>query len=271
MLPVLRAEMAKLWRRPRTYVALGVIAAIPVVIAIVLKLNPPTGPGERENPFFFLSLRSGLLVPVAALRVMSRFMLVIVVALFAGDAIAAEASWGNLRALLTRPVRRSHLLGAKLTLTLLLTVLATALVVVAGLIAGIIAFGWHPVSVPFTGITQSQGQLLGNLGIATTYVAWSLAGVVALSFMVSTMTDAPAGAMLAGVGLYFVSQILDAIDSLGSIRYGLPTHYFDAWIDLFHGDGVTPDMTRGALLQVGYVLAFSGVAFWWFRRKDILS
>jgi ABC-type transport system involved in multi-copper enzyme maturation permease subunit len=30
-------------------------------------------------------------------------------------------------------------------------------------------------------------------------------------------------------------------------------------------------MLRGTLLQVGYVLAFLGFAWWWFRRKDILS
>jgi ABC-2 type transport system permease protein len=174
-----------------------------------------------------------------------------------------------LRALLTRPVSRARLLGAKLTLSVLLGFLAVVTVSVAGLIAGVIAFGWHPVS--FFGIDQSQGALLGHLGLATLYIAWSLTTVVALSFMVSTMSDAPAGAMLAGVGFYFVSQILDAIDSLGSVRYALPTHYFDNWISLFVGHGWTSDMTRGVLLQVGYILLFCGLGFWWFRRKDILS
>ena len=270
MFAVFRAELSKQFRRPRTFVALGVMAAIPVIIAIVLKINPPSSPaGEGGGGlFFFGSLSSGLLLPVAALRLMSRFMLVIVVALFAGDAIAAEAGWGNLRALLTRPVSRARLLGAKLTLSVLLGFLAVVTVSVAGLIAGVIAFGWHPVS--FSGIDQSQGALLGHLGLATLYIAWSLTTVVALSFMVSTMSDAPAGAMLAGVGFYFVSQILDAIDSLGSVRYALPTHYFDNWISLF-GHGWTSDMTRGVLLQVGYILLFCGIGFWWFRRKDILS
>lgn len=270
-LAVFRAEMSKQWRRPRTYVALGVMAAIPVLITVVLKLNPPSTPerGGGGGPFFFLSLQSGLILPVAALRLMSRFMLVIVVALFAGDAIAAEAGWGNLRALLARPVSRARLLAAKLTLSVLLGFMAVLTVAVSGLIAGVIAFGWHPVSV--FGISQSQGALLGHLGVAVLYIAWSLTTVVALSFMVSTMSDAPAGAMLAGVGFYFVSQILDAIDSLGSVRYALPTHYFDNWIDLFYGRGWTSDMTRGVLLQVGYILLFCGVGFWWFRRKDILS
>jgi ABC-2 type transport system permease protein len=273
MFAVFRAELSKQFRRPRTFVALGVMAAIPVIIAIVLKINPPSSPaGEGGGGlFFFGSLSSGLLLPVAALRLMSRFMLVIVVALFAGDAIASEASWGNLRSLLTRPVSRGRLIGAKLMLSVLLGVVAVVTVAVTGLIAGVIAFGWHPISLGFFGISQSQGQLLGNLGLASLYIAWSLTTVVAVSFMVSTMTDAPAGAMLAGVGFYFVSQILDAIDSLGSVRYVLPTHYFDNWTDLFSKSGASTDMARGALLQIGYVLLFSSVAFWWFRRKDVLS
>lgn len=271
MFAVFRAELAKQWRRPRTYVALGVMAAIPIIITIVLKINPPGAP-DRGGPgggFFFFSLHTGLLLPVAALRLMSRFMLVIVVALFAGDAIASEASWGNLRALLTRPVSRRRLLGAKLLLSVLLGFVAVLTVVVAGLVAGVIAFGWHSVS--FFGIGLSSSALLGHLVVGSLYVAWTLTSVVALAFMVSTMTDAPAGAMLAGVGFYFVSQILDAIDSLGSVRYALPTHYFDSWVDLFHGHGFTSDMTRGVLLQVGYILLFSAIGFWWFRRKDVLS
>ena len=30
-------------------------------------------------------------------------------------------------------------------------------------------------------------------------------------------------------------------------------------------------MLRGTLLQFGYVILFLGIAWWWFRRKDILS
>ena len=50
-------------------------------------------------------------MPAAALRLMSGFLLVIIVAVFGGDAIAGEASWGNLRYLLMRPISRGRLLG----------------------------------------------------------------------------------------------------------------------------------------------------------------
>jgi ABC-2 type transport system permease protein len=81
----------------------------------------------------------------------------------------------------------------------------------------------------------------------------------------------PSGGVGAAIGLYIVSQILDSISSVGSIRYALPTHYLDAWNVLFFGPGPNADMLRGILLQVGYVLLFCGLAFWRFQRKDVLS
>jgi ABC-2 type transport system permease protein len=270
MLAVARAEIAKQWRRPRTYVALGLTVVVPVVVAIALKANPPDLP-ERQDAFFFLATKSGLFLPVAALRLMSRFLLVVVVALFAGDAVASEASWGNLRSLLARPIPRGRLLAGKLVSAALFAFIATALVAIAGLVAGGIAFGVHPIEIPLLGLDLSVLDVLGRIGLSVLYVFWSLAGMIALSFMVSTMTDAPAGAIFAGVGFYITSQILDAIEPIGSIRNVFPTHYFDAWFDLFTGSGPTADMLRGTLLQIPYVLVFCGIAWWWFRRKDILS
>ena len=272
MTGLFHAEMVKQWRRPRTYVALGLTVLIPVITAIAIKANPPA-PEGRDEAFAYLATHTGLFLPVAALRFMSRFLLVIIVVLFAGDAVASDASWGNLRSILTRPIGRSRLLVAKAESAGVLAVIATALVVISVLVAGIIAFGWHPLDLPLHGFDQSAAQIVGNLAIASVYVLWAMAGVAALAFMVSTMTDSPATAVFAGFGLYIVSQILDGITSLGSIRYGLPTHYFDAWTSLFTDParGPTADMLRGTLLQIPYVLVFGGIAWWHFRHKDILS
>ncbi|HZP29383.1 MAG TPA: ABC transporter permease subunit [Acidimicrobiia bacterium] len=291
MLSLFGTEMSKQWRRPRTYVALGLTVAVPIIVVTALKANPPSTPrGGEGDFFFFLATRTGLFLPVAALRVMSRFLLVIVVALFAGDAIASEASWGNLRAMLVRPLGRGRLLSSKLVSAALLGLIGTALIVVTGLVVGGIAYGWHPISsIHLTttlgplGVGPSTLHWIFNLGIAVLYVFWSLSSVVAFAFMVSTMTDSPAGAVFAGFGIYVFSQILDGISSLGSIRYALPTHYFDAWDALFRPkggffrlgtgqvEGWTSDMTRGVLLPIAYVLVFLGIAWYHFRRKDVLS
>jgi ABC-2 type transport system permease protein len=155
----------------------------------------------------------------------------------------------------------------------LMALIATALIGITGLIAGTITFGWHPLNLPLPGpaFHQSTGHIVGNLALASGYVLWSLAAYAALSFMVSTMTDSPAAAVFAGVGLYIVSQILNNISSLDPISSAFPTHYADAWTSLFEGSGPTGDMLRGTLLMIPYVLVFGTFAWWHFRRKDVLS
>lgn len=281
MMALLRTEIVKQSRRPRTYVALGLMAAIPIIITIALWANPPTGldrEGGGADSFFFLTTHnSGLLLPAAILLVMSRFLLIAIAALFAGDAIASEASWGNLRALLMRPIGRGRLLGTKIVIAVGLTCLATLIIVVTALVAGWIAFGWHALDIKgfpaFIQVPpyQSVGTLIGHLVVAALYVTWSLAAVVAFGLMISTMSDSPAGAAAAAFGLYVTSAILDNISAIGPIRNVFPTHYSDAWTDLFLHNHASADMLRGVLVQIPYVIVLSGVALWWFRRKDIMS
>lgn len=268
---VVRAELVKSLRRTRTYVGYGILVLIPIIMAVAIDLNPPSAQGEGR--LLYLASQTGLLLPGFALRITSAFLLVIVVALFGGDAIAGEASWGNLRYLLMRPVGRARLVVSKFVVAVFCAWLGVVIVVVTALVVGSIVFGTDAISFPLTLFTngQSRGEILFHLLASTGYVAWSLTGVVAFSFMVSCMTDAPFGAIFAGVGLYFTSLILDSISSLGSIRYGLPTHYFDTWTDLLTRGEWHADLWRGVLLQLAYILVFFLVGLWWFRRKDIKS
>jgi ABC-2 type transport system permease protein len=276
---VVRSEAVKATRRLRTYISFAVVVVIPIIMTIALKANPPDSrEGSGGGGLFFLASRfSGLVMPAAALALMSAFLLIIIVAIFGGDAMASDASWGNLRFVLMRPVGRVRLLASKLFVAALISWAAVLTVALVALAAGGIAFGWHPLDAPhfenghLTLIHQSIGDLLVHIGIATAYVSWMLTGLVAFTFLLSCITDSPAAATVTGVGLYITSQILDAITPLGSLRYALPTHYFDSWRDLIFLGHATSDMARGALLMIGYVLLFTGVAVWWFRRKDILS
>ena len=164
MIAALRAEWAKTLRRPRTYVALGFVAFIPIVVALALYLNPPDlGDGDR---FFFQATQTGLLFPAAMLRIMSRLVLVVVVALFAGDAIAGEANTGNLRYLLVRPIGRGRLLAAKLIITVVLAVAAAVFLTGAATIAGGLAFGFEPIEFQIFFADQSVLNLLGHIGMA---------------------------------------------------------------------------------------------------------
>jgi ABC-2 type transport system permease protein len=109
-------------------------------------------------------------MPLASLSLMSRFLLPAVVAIYAGSAIAEEATWGSLRYLLLRPVSRHRVLLAKLVVVLVLSLTATIIIATTGIIESVVAFGWKPVLTP--SLTEVQpGTALLRLVVATLYLA----------------------------------------------------------------------------------------------------
>jgi ABC-2 type transport system permease protein len=177
---------------------------------------------------------------------------------------------------LMRPIARGRLFVGKLVVAVVSALVAVTAVVAVGLVAGGIAFGFDPlelpVELPFGFFAPlSAGEVLVRLAFAVVFVAWILTSVVTFSFLVGCMTDSTGGAIFAGIGLWMTWLILDEIESLGRIRYAFPTHYSGDWVWIFTRDDFSPDLWRGALLTLAYVVAFTGFAAWWFRRKDILS
>jgi ABC-2 type transport system permease protein len=266
---VFRVELTKQVRRARTYIAFGVLAAIPIIMTLALKLNPPS-PSSGERGYFDVATHSGINLPLAALTATSAFLLVIMVSLFAGETISGEATWGTLRYLLVRPVSRPRLLATKLLVASILSLGATIAVSVVALIAGVIAFGWNPVLTPSLTVV-SQASALGKLALGTIYVAWSMAAFVSFAFLLSTMTDSAFAAVAGGVGLGIVSQILNNLSALDFMSFVFPTHYVDGWHGLFLQPVSTSDMVHGVLLEIPYVAIFLGLAWWRFLRKDVLS
>ncbi|MGH2719639.1 MAG: ABC transporter permease [Actinomycetota bacterium] len=262
-------ELAKQFRRLRTRLGLGAMIALPAILALVFWLGRNSGPPGAPEDIFALATQSGLNFAAAALEAMGMFFLVVVVSLFAGEPVAGEANWGTLRYLLVRPVPRARLLRDKLAVAALLGTVAVVLVPLSAMAAGTIAFGWGRLQIPFGSL--SVGQALIKLAIGTGYEVISLSAIATLAFMLSTMTSAPAGPVAVAVGAAIVSQILDAIPSLGSVAKWLPTHYWGAWTELLSRTPQGGDMVRGMLAQVPYVVVFGLVAWLWFQRKDVLS
>lgn len=263
---MIAVEIRKQFLRPRTYVGVGLVSVVPIILAAAFKANPPHGFAN----LFDLSASGAMNIAITALTEVSAFLLIVIVSLFAGETVAGEAEWGTLRYLLVRPVTRTRLLAAKLVVSLLLALIATLLVSLIALAIGTLLFGWHSLQVPGS-TTLSSGQALGRLTLATLFVAWSQAAYISFAFMLSTMTDRALAAVAGGVGLGILSQILNNISALNGTSYIYPGHYLNVWQHLFFGTADTGNLVRGVLLQVPYVVVFLGIAWWWFNRKDILS
>jgi ABC-2 type transport system permease protein len=263
MFPLVRTEFTKAARRKRTLIISALLVALPSLIVFAINARG-TGRGrDRGEGLFLLAQQSGLLVPAAVLSVMSGFLLVVIAGTLAGDSVAGDAAWGNLRYLLMRPVRRGRLLLAKAFVAGVLIWACTILVTVAALVAGAAIFAG--------GFQLDTTTLLLRTVIATGYVAFSLTALLALGTLFSTLTDTATSAIGASIGVYIVSQILDSITQFGVIRYAFPTHYLNDWQPMFTANTYPSDMLVGIGVQLAYLAIFGTAAVLWFRRKDIRS
>lgn len=263
-------EIRRQAKRRRTVLSFLALLVIPVIVMTALLVNGGPADRGRRPELVDVASASGLNFALFLLVATSQFLLVVVVSLFAGDAVASEAQWGSLRYLLTRPLSRARLLRTKLVVAALYSLAAVVTVPVASLAMGAVAFGWSAVQTPLAG-ALGVNTGVSRLALATAYVAATMAVVVALAFLFSTLTDAPLSAVGGSVVLVVVSEILDQVSALGSLRSGLPTHYWLAWLDLLVDPVDASQMTTGLLQMLPWVVGPLALAFWRFGRKDILS
>jgi ABC-2 type transport system permease protein len=267
-------EFARQASRPRTRIALAGMVVLPLIVLIAFEIGR-AAPSDENGAGAFAGLVSvatsgGLNFALFTLLVSSNFLLVVMVALFFGDTVASEASWGSLRYLLAIPVPRARLLGVKLVVSAIYSVLALVLLVGTALIAGTLRYGWHPLN---STVSDEVGQTdaFRLLWTATGYIGVTLIVVASIAFLLSVSTDAPLGAVGGAVMLQIVSSILNQIDALGTIRNVLPSHYSAAWVGLLSTPTQWTGMIQGTISALIYGVIFFGLAFWRFVRKDVVS
>ncbi|HEX3492562.1 MAG TPA: ABC transporter permease [Streptosporangiaceae bacterium] len=281
---MIRVELVKLARRPRNWVSLALLCALPVIVAVfvaVTHLVPPPGQGPT-----LLSdvLASGSLYPAVALAIVLPVFLPIAVAVVGGDSIAGEAASGMLRYLLARPVGRARLLTAKLVAVVAYVLAAVVLVAATAYITGILLFGSKPVAASPGGLTASNlaatslsgsgltpAELLLRILGAVAFISVSMLGVATIALFLSTVTDSSLGAALGALGALITSQVLITLNSASAIAPYLPTRYWLAWIDFFREPILWRNIDRGLGVQGVYVAIFLAAAWAHFATKDVTS
>ncbi|MFD7579444.1 ABC transporter permease [Kitasatospora sp. NPDC059817] len=268
-LALFRNELHLTFRRMRTKVLLGILAVLPILIGVVVKLNTgsPHEGGGGVN-FIAQTTQNGLFLVFTALAVALPVFLPMTVGVVAGDSVAGEAATGTLRYLLVAPAGRTRLLAAKFTAGLVFCLAATVAVAAAALATGAALFPLGEVTL-ISGDTIGFGDALLRAVLVAGVVAASLAGLVAIGLFVSTLTGSGIAAMAATVGLVVTVQILDAFPQLDAVRPFLFTHYWLSFADLLrqpmYWDGVWKDLG----LQAAYVAVFGAAAWSRFTSRDI--
>ena len=266
---LLGSELGVLFRRRRTWAMLGALAAIPVLIAVAVRLSSAV-PAGRGPAFLDRVTQNGLFVGLTAMFVSVPLFLPLTVGVVAGDTVAGEAGLGTLRYLLAAPAGRVRLLFVKYAGAVVFAVAAPLVVALVGAGIGALLFPVGPVTL-LSGDSIGTWEALGRLLLIAAYLAVSLLGLSAIGLFMSTLTDVPVGAMAATVVLSVVSQVLDALPQLEWLHPWLFSHYWLDFGDLLRQPVSWDSFATNALLQGGYIALFGALAYGRFITKDVLS
>ncbi|WP_171167610.1 ABC transporter permease [Streptomyces sp. I05A-00742] len=276
-LSLFRSEITTVFRRWRTLVLLGVLAAVPVLVGVAVKIETSDGDGSfgggtgGDGPAFVSQVtNNGLFLVFASLAATLPFFLPMATGVIAGDAIAGEAGSGTLRYLLVAPAGRTRLLLAKFASIMVFCLAATLVVVSSALLVGALLFPMGEVTL-ISGTTVPFGEgLLRGLVIAGV-VAASLVGVAALGLFVSTLTGSGIAAMATTVGLLITVQILDQFPQLHVVQPYLFPHYWLSFSDLLRDPVYWDQIGRNLGLQGLYAAVFGSAAWARFTAKDVTA
>ncbi|WP_329130009.1 ABC transporter permease [Streptomyces sp. NBC_01476] len=267
----LRVEVRRQLRRRRTMIVGALLVALPFILMAAFAIGGTPDGGGRNGPTLIdTATSSGANFAATCLFVSAGFVLVVPVALFCGDTVASEAGWSSLRYLLAAPVPRARLLAVKLTVALGFSAVALVLLPAVALVAGTVAYGWGDLQLPAGG-TLDSGSALPRLAVVVAYIFVSQLVTAALAFWLSTVTDAPLGAVGGAVGLTIVGNVLDAVTALGGWRDVLPSHWQFSWLDAVQPTMEWTGMIQGTSVSVSYAVVLTALAFRGFRTKDIVS
>jgi len=266
----LRSELGMVFGRRRNLAILAVLAGIPIVIAIAIKVTAPVNDGRDGPPFLFSITANGIFVALTALTVVLPLFLPLAVAVVAGESVAGEASLGTLRYLLVVPVSRTRLLAVKYAGALAYCLAAAFIVAVVGTLMGALLFPIGPVTL-LSGTQVSYGAGLARLLLVALYIAAMMAGLAAIGLFVSTLTESAIAAMATTAVLAVLSQVLNQVPQLDWLAPWLFSHYWLDYGDLLRDPIATGAVTKGLAATAAYVLIFGSLAWSRITTKDVSS
>ncbi len=279
MIKLLRIELFKIFRRPRTYISFGIVTAISLIIQLAMLSGGKDFvsfgmqgitdqfdiQGDIINGYFvtYIILQS-LLVQIPLL-----------VALVAGDMLAGEANIGTLRLLLTKPISRPKLILVKFLASLVYTILLIVWLAVVGLFLSLAIFGAGDMinmkSDAF--IMILKGDVMWRYVAAFGFAALAMTAIAAMAMMLSAFADNSIGPIIATMGIVVVLTILSSLELplFNLIKPYLFTTHMIGWKGFFDDQVPYGAIGRSALVLVIYTAAFLSTTIAYFNKKDITS
>ncbi len=276
---MLRLELYKIFKKPRTYISFGIVTAFALVIQLALVAD-----GKNFIAFAMQGVSAqfdiggnvlnGYLVTYIILQSLL-VQIPLLIALVAGDVLAGEANMGTLRLLLTKPVSRSKIVLVKFTAAVCYALLLLLWLAVIALGLSILFFGTGDLvnmkSDAF--VVLLKDDIMWRYIAAFMFAALAMTTVAALALLLSAFADNSIGPIMGTMGIIVVLMIFSTLDLpiFDVVKQYLFTTHMVGWKGFFD-DPVPYDAIRfSAIVLVVYTILFVGTTVFYFRKKDIKS
>lgn len=251
----------KIFRRPRTWIMLSILALISLLLPVLLR----EGMGSADVPFWQAAVTTVQIV---------FFLNTIFCVVIAAEAVAGEFTWGTIKLLLIRPWSRSKILASKYLTVIIFSMLSTLLVIIMATGMSYLLFSHDTLDVQ-SGSSSSAANSLTQWG----YLYVDLFITLAIAFMVSSVFRS--GALAIGLSLFimFSQNIFSLI--FNPVRYDWAKYvlfnnmdlskYMNSTTDFGSIGGVGAGMTLGfsvGVLVVYYVI-FMVISWVVFSKRDV--
>lgn len=274
---MLKLELYKIFRRPRTYISFAIITAFCFIIQVAMLSDGDSfvgfalqGVGEQFD--IQGNVLNGYLVTYIILQSLL-LQIPLLVALVAGDVLAGEANLGTLRLLLTKPISRTKLVLVKFAASICYALLLLIWLAVVGLGLSLLFFGEGDMinlkSDSF--VMLLSDDIMWRYLAAFAFAALAMTTVAALSLFLSAFADNSIGPIIGTMGVIIVLTLLTNLELplFNAIKPYLFTTHMVGWKGFFDDPVPYTAIRRSAFVLVAYVVLFVGVTVFYFNRKDI--
>jgi len=291
MYSLVQVELYKIFKRPRTYIAFGAVAALIGIIQFGLKLD-----GKSYLDFMLNDLSNSLEIDGKILNgylvcyVMLQLLLVhvpLLIALIAADMISGEANMGTLRLLLIKPYSRTTLLIAKFIAATIYTLLLLVWLAILALFGSMLLFGTDDMFLLKTSyvVLLKESDVFWRYIGAFGFAALAMTTVASLGFFLSVFAENSIGPIVATMSVIVFFTILSTLNIpiFNLIKPYLFTTHMIGWKEFFDikvndsneaiiGSIQNPDkIIKAALVLFVHTIGFFVATVLVFRKKDILS
>ncbi len=291
MKAIISIELYKIFRRPRTYIAFGAIAALIMVIQLGLKMD-----GQSYASFLMKDINDTLTVDGKVLNgylicyILLQLLLVhvpLLVALIAADMISGEANLGTLRLLFTTPYSRTQLVMGKFIAASIYTIVLLIWLAFLALFVSMWIFGTDDLFLlksNYVVLIQEKDVLWRYVG-AFVFASFALLTVTSLGFLMSSIANNSIGPIVGTMSAIVFFTILSTLNIplFAAIKPYLFTTHMNNWKEFFDIKvNENNEAIYGTILNVAkiktsiivltlHIILFVTASVMITKRKDILS